>query len=90
MNAEQASKMGTKELGSTNLSLEGSIYEPNFPILLLSSKSDEPSTPHRLQGDPNVDQVVIDQGQDSNGHVTGDKWELACQSMVTWLDEMGF
>lgn len=92
MNAEQASKIGVKELAaSTSNALEGSKYEPLFPILLISnSNADKSIIPHRLLGDPNVDHIELDYGEDHNGMVNGDKWKIACQSMATWLDDMGF
>ncbi|KAI9280619.1 hypothetical protein BC943DRAFT_330767 [Umbelopsis sp. AD052] len=87
MNVEQATKAGVKELKTS--ALEGSLYEPEFPILLMSNKDNDNGPSHRLHGDPNIDQVEVEQGDDHNGVVNGRTWTNACNHATQWLDDVG-
>jgi hypothetical protein len=87
MNVEQATKAGVKEISGNEL--EGSIYEPEFPILLMTDKEHDNGKPHRLHGDPNIDQVEVEQGEDHNGVVNGKTWDQSCKHATQWLDDIG-
>ncbi|KAI8581332.1 hypothetical protein K450DRAFT_232533 [Umbelopsis ramanniana AG] len=87
MNVEQATKAGVKELREN--ALEGSIYEPEFPILLMSNKEHDNGKSHRLHGDPNIDQIEVEHGDDHNGVVNGRTWNQACDHAAQWLDDIG-
>ncbi|CAM0140083.1 unnamed protein product [Umbelopsis sp. WA50703] len=86
--AEKIAEMALQELPSDNYAMEECTYEPQFPILLIHN-TQESSMPHRLQGDPNVDKVVLDSGVKPNGFIDGKCWKDAYQSTAEWLDEMG-
>jgi hypothetical protein len=87
MDVEQATKAGVKDL--RNNTLEGSIYEPEFPILLMSNKEHDNGKPHRLHGDPNIDQIEVEQGEDHNGVINGRTWNQACNHAAQWLGDIG-
>jgi hypothetical protein len=89
VDAEEAKKAGVKELISHEPSLEPSIYEPNFPILLISDKHNGVNKRHRLHGDLNVDHLIVEQGEEANGTVNGKSWYPACENVARWLDEIG-